>query len=354
MAGVAEGLATVIAIVVPNWNGAGHLGPCVRSLAAQDHDGFEIVVVDNGSVDDSLSILDALAREIAPVPLTVLRNDINLGFAGGVNRGIRHALGSGVTAVALFNNDAVADAGWLSSLAAVLDADPGVAIVTGRLLMRDGQSVDSTGDFYSLWGLAFPRDRDQPAEPVRESGEVFSASGGASLFRASLFADVGLFDEEFFAYFEDVDLGFRARLAGHRVRYCADAVAYHDQGATSRTMSGFATRQFFRNLPLLLAKNVPARLLPSVVARFLLVYSLMVVHQFRRRQGAPALWGVAASIGLVIRGLPRRRAIQRSRRVDAATIRGLLWPGLPPGMKVLRGRLLGRGASESACTRASE
>ena len=92
-----------------------------------------------------------------------------------------------------------------------------------------------------MWGLAFPRDRDQPAEPVRQSGEVFAASGGASLFRTALFADIGLFDEEFFAYFEDVDLSFRARLAGHRVRYCADAVAYHDQGATSRTMSGFAT-----------------------------------------------------------------------------------------------------------------
>ena len=342
MAGVAEGLATMIPIVVPNWNGAAHLGPCVRSLAAQDHHDFEIVVVDNGSVDDSIAVLDKLAREIAPVPLTVLRNDVNLGFAGGVNRGIRHAIDSGASAIALFNNDAVADAGWLSSLAAVLDADAGVAIATGRLLMRDGKSVDSTGDFYSVWGLAFPRDRDRPAEPVRESGEVFAASGGASLFRTALFADVGLFDEEFFAYFEDVDLSFRARLAGHRVRYCSTAVAYHDQGATSRTMSGFATTQFFRNLPLLLVKNVPARLLPSVLPRFGLVYSLMVLHQFRRGEGLPALRGVVASVGLVVRGLPRRRAIQRSRRVDAANIGELLWPGLPPGMKVLRGRLLGR------------
>ena len=104
----------VISIVVPNWNGAGHLGPCIRSLAAQDHGDFEIVVVDNGSVDDSVAVLEVLAREIAPVPLTVLRNDVNLGFAGGVNRGIRHAIDSGASAVALFNNDAVADAGWLS------------------------------------------------------------------------------------------------------------------------------------------------------------------------------------------------------------------------------------------------
>jgi GT2 family glycosyltransferase len=341
LARLAIGMVAVIHIVVPNWNGADRLGACVRSLAAQNYHGAEIVVVDNGSVDDSLAVLADLAAEIAPVSLTVLRNDVNVGFAGGVNRGIRHALESGATAIALFNNDAVADPGWLAALAAALDGEPDVAIATGRLLMADGRSIDSTGDFYSVWGLAFPRDRDLPAEPVRESGEVFAASGGASLYRAALFADIGVFDEEFFAYFEDVDLSFRARLAGHRVAYCADAIAYHDQGATSRTMGGFATTQFFRNLPLLLVKNVPVRLLPSVLPRFVLVYSLMVLYQFRRRQAMPALRGVGQSIGLVVRGIPRRWAIQRSRRVDASTIRALLWPGLPPGVRLLRGRLRG-------------
>jgi GT2 family glycosyltransferase len=327
----------MIHIVVPNWNGAHRLGPCIRSLAALDFDDFEIVVVDNGSVDESVEVLDALGAEIAPVRLTVVRNDANLGFAGGVNRGIHHALAAGASTVALFNNDAVADAGWLAALAAVLDADPRVAIATGRLLMGDGRTVDSTGDFYSVWGLAFPRDRDQPAEPVRDSGDVFAASGGASLYRSELFAEIGVFDEAYFAYFEDVDLSFRAQLAGHRVHYTSAAVAYHDQGATSRAMSGFTTRQYFRNLPLLLAKNVPGGLLPSVLPRFVLVYTLMVLHQFRRGQGWAALQGAARSIGVVVAALPRRRAIQRARRIDSRHVRELLWPGLPPGMRVLRG-----------------
>jgi GT2 family glycosyltransferase len=333
----------VIHIVVPNWNGAERLPRCIRSLAAQDHGDFCIVVVDNGSTDRSVAVLDALADEVAPVSVTVLRNDDNLGFAGGVNRGIRHALAAGAEAVALFNNDAVAEPGWLTALAAVLDADPGVAVATGRLLLADGRTVDSTGDFYSVWGLAFPRDRDQPAEPVRPAGDVFAASGGASLYRGTLFDGIGLFDETYFAYFEDVDLGFRARLAGHRVHYTPDAVAYHDQGATSRTMSGFATRQYFRNLPLLLAKNVPAALLPAVLPRFALVYTLMLLHQFRRGQGRPALRGAAASLGLVVGALPRRRALQYGRRVTAREVRTQLWPGLPPGMRILRGRLRGRG-----------
>jgi GT2 family glycosyltransferase len=344
----------VIHVVVPNWNGADRLEPCVRSLAAQRRHDFEIVVVDNGSTDGSVRLLDRLAGEIAPVPLTVLRSGVNLGFAGGVNLGIRRALEGGADAIALLNNDAVAEPGWLGALAGVLDAEPDVAIATGRLLLRDGRTVDSTGDFYSVWGLAFPRDRDQPAEPVRESGDVFAASGGASLYRASVFVDVGLFDEAFFAYFEDVDLSFRARLAGHRIRYCAEAVAFHDQGATSRTMSGFATRQFFRNLPLLLAKNVPARLLPAVLPRFVLVYALMLVHQFRRGEASAAFRGALRSLPLVAGGLGRRRAIQRGRRIDPVALRAQLWPGLPPGMRVLRGtrdRLAGvvrRGAGKTA------
>jgi GT2 family glycosyltransferase len=326
----------------------------VRSLTAQDRHDFEIVVVDNGSTDGSVRLLERLAGEIAPVPLTVVRSDVNLGFAGGVNLGILRAVERGAEAVALLNNDAAVEPAWLGALAGVLDAEPDVAIATGRLLLRDGRTVDSTGDFYSVWGLAFPRDRDQPAEPVRESGDVFAASGGASLYRTSLFADVGLFDEAFFAYFEDVDLSFRARLAGHRIRYCADAVAFHDQGATSRTMAGFATRQYFRNLPLLLAKNVPARLLPAVLPRFALVYSLMLLHQFRRGEARAAFGGALASLPLIARSFGRRRAIQRSRRIDPVAVRAQLWPGLPPGMRVLRGtrdRLAGivrRGAGRTS------
>lgn len=327
-----------VAIVVPNWNGADRLRPCIRSLAAQHHDHFEIVVVENGSADDSRAVLDELTAEVAPIRLTVLHNATNLGFAGGVNRGIRHALDFGFEAIAMFNNDAVADRGWLRSLVAELDARPDVAIATGRLLMADGRTIDSTGDFYSEWGIAFPRDRDRPAEPLRSSGYVFGGSGGASLFRSSLFRDIGLLDEDFFAYFEDVDLSFRAQLAGHRAYYTEHAIAYHDQGSTSRQISGFATTQFFRNLPLLLVKNVPGRLLVPVGARFMLVYLLMVLNSFRRGQGWPAVRGSLRACALIgRRGLAKRRSVQHMRRLSSTDVRALLWPGLPPGVRVLRG-----------------
>jgi GT2 family glycosyltransferase len=338
-----------VAVIVPNWNGADRLPACIRSLAAQDYAAFEIIVVENGSTDGSRDVLDELVAEVDPVRLTVLHNDANLGFAGGVNRGIRHAMDFGFDGIAMFNNDAIADRHWLRNLVAELDGHSGASIATGRLLMADGATVDSTGDFYTTWGLAFPRDRDDPAEPVRRSGYVFGASGGASLFRTSLFRDIGLLDEHFFAYFEDVDLSFRAQLAGHRVYYTEHAVAFHDQGSTSRTLSGFGATQFFRNLPLLLVKNVPARLFAPIAARFAVVYVLMIANSFRRGSGLAAMRGAVRGAGLVIwRGIGKRRAVQRTRRVPVGAIRELLWPGLPPGMRVLRGtrnrlgRLVGR------------
>ena len=338
-----------VAVIVPNWNGADRLPACIRSLAAQDHTAFEIIVVENGSTDRSRAVLDELVAEVAPVTLTVLHNETNLGFAGGVNRGIRHAMDFGFEAIAMFNNDAVADRHWLRHLVAELDAHPDASIVTGRLLMADGTTVDSTGDFYTTWGLAFPRDRDQPSDPVRPSGYVFAASGGASLFRTSLFRDVGLLDEHFFAYFEDVDLSFRAQLAGHRVYYTEHAVAYHDQGSTSRTVSGFGATQFFRNLPMLLVTNVPARLFAPIAARFALVYVLMIANSFRRGSGVAAVRGAVRGVGLVLRrGIGKRRAVQRARRIPTNAVRDLLWPGLPPGVRVLRGvrdrlgRMVGR------------
>jgi GT2 family glycosyltransferase len=347
-------VAGVIAVVVPNWNGAARLPACIRSLAAQTAGDVEIVVVDNGSVDESLAVLEELAAEVAPVVLTVVRNATNLGFAGGVNAGIAAALDRGARAVALFNNDAVADPGWLAALVAELDARPDVAIVTSRFLLGDGRTVDSTGDFYTSWGVPYPRDRDAPSEPVRPSGEVFGGSGGASLYRAGLFADIGLFDERFFVLFEDVDLSFRARLAGHRAWYCADAVAYHDQGATQRTVSGMAARQYVRNLPLLLVKDVPARLIWRVAPRFAIVYPMLIVNLVRRRQGRAALGGAAAGLALLPGALRSRRAIQRDRRLRGRDLDDLLWPGLPPNLQAPRAvgawlrRLTGRPAAEAA------
>ena len=135
---------------------------------------------------------------------------------------------------------------------------------------------------------------------------------------------------------EDVDLSFRARLAGHRAWYCADAIAHHDQGSTQRTVSGMAARQYLRNLPLLLVKDVPGRLLWRVVPRFAIVYPMLILNLFRRRQGLAALGGALAAVPLLPGAVRSRRAIQRRRRLAPAELDDLLWPGLPPNMRTPR------------------
>ncbi|HJA03273.1 MAG TPA: glycosyltransferase family 2 protein, partial [Candidatus Microbacterium stercoravium] len=219
-------------VVVLNWNGLDDTLDCLTALEAQTHDAFDVLVIDNGSVGDDVARLRERGGSF-----TLHTEPTNLGFAGGVNVGIRRALAEGYDAVALLNNDATPEPTWLEVLDAALDRT-GASIATGLLVRRSDDAdldgtIDTAGDAVSTWGMPFPRYRGRPAHEAPEQGPVFSASGGASLFRTDLFRDIGLFDETFFAYFEDIDIGFRARLRGHAIIYDPAAVAHHKIGATS-------------------------------------------------------------------------------------------------------------------------
>ncbi len=122
--------------------------------------------------------------------------------------------------IGLFNNDAVADKDWLKNLTQVLDENSDTGIVTCKLVDANNQHLDSTGDIYTVWGLPFPRGRGEPVSTkYDDKTDIFAASGGASLYRTKMLEEIGLFDEDFFAYYEDVDLSFRAQLAGWKVKY---------------------------------------------------------------------------------------------------------------------------------------
>ena len=215
-------------LVVVNWNGKDFIEECLDSIQKQTHP-VEIIVVDNGSTDGSKELIEKKYPKIH-----LISKDNNHGFAGGVNIGIEYAVGKKADAIALFNNDAVANKDWLEQLVKTLNKDADTGIVTGKLMRSDKKHIDSTGDFYSTWGMPFPRGRNQKdTSQYDEPGEVFGASGGASLYRTKMLKDIGLFDERFFAYYEDVDMSFRARLAGWAVFYQPKAEAYHKVSATS-------------------------------------------------------------------------------------------------------------------------
>jgi GT2 family glycosyltransferase len=321
-----------VAVVVPNWNGREMLGECLDSLLAQSHP-LTVIVVENGSNDGSLEYLAETYPQV-----TVIPHSTNLGFAGGVNSGIRLAIADGFEFVGLFNNDAVASEDWLAELVAAADANSAVGMVTAKFLSIDGRHLDSTGDFYSSWGIPFARGRGEAASAKYDDDTVvFSASGGASLYRILMLRQIGLFDEDFFAYFEDVDLSFRAQLAGWSVEYVPRSIAFHRISATSGRVKGFAIQQTIKNLPWVLWKNLPIELFPAVFPRFCVTYASMVFGAVGRGDSRGAVRAVWKSLVLLPKKIRERSKIQRTSVVSAAHIRGLMLWDIPPTAGRLRG-----------------
>lgn len=322
-----------IAIVVPNWNGEKVIKDCLDSLLSQDTDHeFKIVVVENGSKDGSLNILKKYEDKIV-----VLKEPVNLGFAGGVNKGIAWSIANDYEFIALFNNDAVADKEWLNSLANELIKNNKYGIVTSKIIGPKGK-IDSTGDFYTVWGLPYPRNRGESSELVSEPNnkEVFSASGGASLYRASMLKEIGLFDKSFFAYYEDVDISFRARLYGWVIAYNPKALVYHKIGHTSSKIKGFTTYQTMKNLPLLLWKNVPCSLMFKILPRFVLAYLSFFVSAFLRGQLAYAIKGFFVSVLLSPPATYHRIKNMIHKKISTKYLSSLIVYDLPPNADKLR------------------
>lgn len=217
---------------------------------------MEIVVVDNASVDQSAEI----ALEVAPQAI-LLRKYRNLGFAGGVNAGIQASHGDWV---AILNNDTEAAKDWLAECVRAIQNHPDAAFLACRILeFFDRNRLYSAGDCFLRAGIGYRRGQEQQdCEDLQRECEIFSASGCAALYRRTVLEEVGYFDERFFAYLEDVDLGLRLQATGNRGYYVPRAKVYHYGAATSGgEFSRLAVRLRTRNSLLLLLKSVPGRFL---------------------------------------------------------------------------------------------
>ena len=231
-----------VAIVVLNWNGWRDTLACIASLQALDATEFSIVLVDNGSTDGSVAHFQRLLPAIA-----VLQTGANLGFGGGCNVGIRHALASGAKYVWLVNSDATVDRGALSALVQLADQNPAVGAVGSVLFDSDAPTR------VQLWGggrvnLWLGRSNHQLAP-----GRLDFVSGASLLLRRAALEQVGLFDsDQFFMYWEDTDLGFRLRNAGWQLAVAADSKIWHKQSASlglgNPLLDEYATRSCVRFL----------------------------------------------------------------------------------------------------------
>ncbi|HSX15579.1 MAG TPA: glycosyltransferase family 2 protein [Candidatus Saccharimonadales bacterium] len=318
-------------IVIPNLNGGDELLGAVESLLAQSLKPY-IIIVDNASTDGSTEAVLAKYPDIE-----VIRNSRNEGFAGGVNPGLRRAIELGAKYAGPFNDDAVANKQWLRQLVDFLDAHPRYGAAAPKVVTSDRERLDSTGDYYTDWGLPYPRGRrEYNLHKFDDQTDIFAATGAASLYRVKTLREIGLFDEDFFAYYEDVDLSFRLQLAGWKVAFVPGAVVDHHIGMTSARVKGFTTHQTMKNLPLLWYKNVPGRYLFRIGCRLWLAQTLFFGRAVTRGQGWAAFSGACAALYLLVKKIPTRRRIQRSKKVSDEYIWDMLVHDLPPNASALR------------------
>ncbi len=266
-------------IIIPNINGKGWLKDSIESIYAQTEQDFELIVVDNGSTDESLT----QAREYTSRSnFTLIENKTNTGFSYAVNQGIALAKGKYVV---LFNNDAFAEPQWLAELIRAAEQDERIFAVQSLMIRHyERELADDAGDYVTWMGFACKEGDGRLASRYTRQKRIFSACGGAALYRKSILDEIGTFDENFFAYFEDVDLSWRANNAGYKNIICPTARCYHICGASTGAVryNGFKSRQSGRNSILLPLKNEPALML---VVNFLplAVGYLLKCYKFHRQ-----------------------------------------------------------------------
>ena len=311
-------------IVIPTWNGRALMERCLEVLLPQLAEGDRVVVVDNGSEDGTAELLSGLPQ----VQLVALPH--NHGFAPAVNRGI--AAGDAPWVV-LLNNDALVLDGFLSALRdAASTAEPHVGALAAKMLAEDGRHLDSTGDFTWAWAKVFARGRGELDTGQYDARrEVFSASGGASAFRRQMLEDTGGFEESFFAYYEDVDLGYRAQWRGWTARFVPEARVSHQMSATSARIPGWRERLSYRNHVRLFVRNTPTR---DLLLRWPLFVVVLLRGFYRLTSGAQRV-GAAKGVLDALRELPvvlaQRRSLSARRTVTAREMRQRLQtrPGPP-------------------------
>lgn len=321
-----------LAVVIPNWNGEDIIRQCLDSLLAQTVP-CTVIVVDNGSTDSSVKIINKHYPTV-----TLLAQSKNLGFAGGVNVGIEYAIDHGFDYVGLLNNDAVANKKWLEYLLnAIKRPRLHLGAVMATVKNMDKKTLDGTGEVYTSWGIHYPRGRNEEAKgQYDDSTVIFGASGNASLYNIAALKDVGLFDKDFFAYYEDVDLSWRMQLRGWQVRYVPESVVYHNTSTTSTKLKGFATYQTMKNIPWVVWKNIPLSILWRVLPRFAVVYAAFFASATAKGNFFAAFRGFLVSLLLLPKKLFQRIRIQWRRIATIKNLVSIIEWDLPPDQYKLR------------------
>jgi GT2 family glycosyltransferase len=311
-----------VTVIIVNYNSGQRLQRAFSALAAQTFTDFDVIVVDNASNDGSADGIDKGALR-----LQIIANSENLGFAAANNQAAKVASGEWL---AFLNPDAYPEPDWLEQLMAAAARYPAAdAFGSTQVNADDPERLDGAGDGYHVFGLPYRGHFGWPVSALPGEGECFAPCAAAALYRRATFEALGGFDESFFCYGEDVDLGFRLRLAGGRAVQASLARVLHEGSGITGRRSDFTLYHGHRNRVWTFVKNMPAALFwPALPFHLLLNFALLV--RFIQLGAGGAYWramkDAACGLGPV---LEKRRAVQRARRAPLSEIaRALTWSPL--------------------------
>ncbi len=260
-----------VSVIIVNWNGKQHLEECLDSLSKQTFKAFESILVDNGSSDGSVEFIEKNFPAVKIVKL-----DKNEGFCRGNNIGLQHARGE---YIALLNNDTLLDIHWLEELLRAMTEHSHVDICASCIVnyfFRD--ILDAAGDGFDLCGSGYKIGEGMPVSKFQKERYVFGACAGAALYKRSMIDEIGFFDERFFAVGEDLDLSFRALMAGYKCLYVPGAIVYHKVNRTVGRNSDFLLYHSRRNVEYTFFKNMPFPLI-IVTLPLHIIYNLLTFSQ---------------------------------------------------------------------------
>lgn len=314
----------MISIVIPNFNGVQHLKTCFDSLRKQTYKDYKIVLIDNNSSDDSINFTLTNYSEVE-----VVKMDYNTGFAKAVNEGIKHSVkNKDVQFIFLLNNDTECDENLLTEMVSGFKTNDTGSVACKMIDYNDRSKIDDAGDFIKAKGSPYARGYQEEDKGQYDKPEyIFGACAGAAMYKAEVFDKAGLFDEDFFAYYEDVDMSFRLQLMGYKCYYNPKAICYHKRGATTSTKLGFQTMLCEKNLIALRVKNYPMSILIKSLPFFLLVrVKRYLIFLFRHSPSLffSAVKGYFKGLLELPKSMRKRPEIQKKKRVSPDYIESIL------------------------------
>lgn len=313
-----------VSVIILNWNGKSHLQQCLPALFSQSYTDFEIILVDNGSIDGSK---EWVAKEFPQI--YIIPHAGNEGFARGNNRGFANARGRYLV---ILNNDTICSPSFLKKMVQAAEKNEKIGMVAAKVYSGlEGQIIDSIGIRICQNGMGYLIGHHEIDEGQYDTLEkCFAPCGVAALYKREMLDEIGYFDPHFFAYYEDLDLGWRARLMGWECGVATKTVVHHVHSATSRTKSGFKTFYLHRNKLWFILKNYPLSFLWRYGWQIIIYDLLALFHSLFFELTMAGIFARFSTLKGINHILKKRRKIQKIRKIPFDTIKNWLEPSENP------------------------